>query len=210
MIPSPDLSNTPDKDLVAWALLGREEGRRGLVERYGPAVFRRINELVRDPDLAEDLMQETFLKAFRSLHHYDPERRFAAWILRIAYTKAIDHLRRKRLDTVPLPLNTPPPETQSALAAPVLGQVERRETKVKARQQALDEAVDRLPPTQRRCVRLRFYEHKTPKEIARLLDMPASTVRSHIHRGLENLEVMIELASLWWLYDSPSDPFYSP
>lgn len=210
MIPRPDLSNAPDKDLVAWALHGREEGFRGLVDRYGPAVFRRIDEIVHDQDVAEDLWMATFAKVFGSLHRHQPDRRLSAWIGRIAYNTAIDYVRRQKHNTERLTQDTPPPEIQRALAAPVTGRAERKEARRVASTQALNQAIERLTPNQRQCITLRFFEGKTPNEIAALLGMPAGTVKTHIHRGLNGLQNQLDPGDIWWLYDSPSDPFYSP
>jgi RNA polymerase sigma-70 factor, ECF subfamily len=58
--------------------------------------------MVRDRALAEDLTQETFVKAYRNLAAYDPERKFSSWLFKIAHNATIDHLRRRDLDTVPL------------------------------------------------------------------------------------------------------------
>jgi RNA polymerase sigma-70 factor (ECF subfamily) len=210
MIPPPDLPTTPDKDLVAWALEGREDGRRGLMERYGPAVYHCALKIVRDPDIAKDIMQETFITAFRALDGHDPKRKFSAWILRIATNKAIDHRRRKRLDTVSLPLNTPPPGIQDAFRAPVARRAQRQEEKLNERARVLEDAIDQLPVKQARCIRLRFYENQTPKQIARRLRIPVGTVKTHIHRGLNNLQETLDPGDLWWLHSDSSGPFYTP
>ena len=209
----PDLSGASDQEVVALARQGCEEGYREPVRRYTPSVYNRIHDLVRDHDLAEDLTQDTFVKALAALDRHDPNRRFSAWIARIAFNTAIDHFRCKRLDTLPLsntPETTPPPGTFRAPAAPARGRTERREAKQKACSRALKRAIRQLPRDQRRCVRLRFFEQRSHDEIAQLLRLPPGTVKTHIHRAMNNLELMLDPHAASWLADSPTDPFYTP
>ena len=90
-------STHDDRRLVEQALAGSERAYHDLVKRYERPVFSVILRMVRDRALAEDLAQETFLKAFRSLASYDRSRKLSSWLFTIAHNAAIDHLRRKRL-----------------------------------------------------------------------------------------------------------------
>ena len=69
---------------MTWAREGDEDAYREMLRRYGPPVFDLIYRMVGQRELAEDLAQETFVKAFRALDHNGPERKPSAWILRIA------------------------------------------------------------------------------------------------------------------------------
>ena len=84
-----------DDRLVRDALAGQQDAYAGLLQRYERLVFSLIMRLVRDPGVAEELAQETFLKAFRRLDTFDRQRGFSAWLLRIAHNTAIDALRRR-------------------------------------------------------------------------------------------------------------------
>src|SRR5712692_7931349 len=79
-----------DAELVHGALAGSERAYRDLVRRYERPVFAVIVRIIRDPSRAEELAQDTFVKAFRALHTYDPRRGFSAWMLAIAHHAAID------------------------------------------------------------------------------------------------------------------------
>ena len=72
------LSAASDHDVVAWAREGDEDAYREMVRRYGPPVFDLIYRMVGIRELAEDLTQETFVKAFRALDGNDPERKPSA------------------------------------------------------------------------------------------------------------------------------------
>ena len=108
MSPPPKLADASDERVVAWALEGREEAYGELMRRYQSPIRTAILRLVRDPDAAEDLTQETFVKAFKALASHRPESSLSAWIFKIANNVALTHAKRerrlnkKRVDTVPL------------------------------------------------------------------------------------------------------------
>src|SRR5438034_3965834 len=97
-----DLANLPDADVVALAQRGREPAYRELIRRYERPIFSLIYRMVRDRELAEDLAQEAFVKALNAIESYRPEFKFSSWIFKIANNAAIDHLRRRELDTLSL------------------------------------------------------------------------------------------------------------
>ena len=91
-----------DQEVVARAREGREPAYRELIRRYERPVFSLIFRMVRDRELAEDLTQETFVKALNAVESYRPEFKFSSWIFKIANNAAIDHLRRRELQTLSL------------------------------------------------------------------------------------------------------------
>lgn len=111
-------SDAPDHELVQSAADGDQQAFNELHRRHSPAVRRAIEHLVHDPDLADDLTQDTFLKAFKKLGKFRPDARFAPWILKIANRVALDHLKREKrlkrkgLDTVAL---DPTPDRKSVV-----------------------------------------------------------------------------------------------
>src|ERR1041384_1181263 len=88
-----------DDDLVGGALSGSERAFQELVRRYERPVFSVILRVIRDPSRAEELAQDTFVKAFLRLETYQPERKFSTWLLTIAHHVAIDEVRRGSLRT---------------------------------------------------------------------------------------------------------------
>src|SRR5207244_12964195 len=99
-IPVLDLANLPDADVVALAQQGREPAYRELIRRYERPVFSLVYRMVRDRELAEDLTQDTFVKVLTHIEKYRAEFKFSSWLFKIANNVAIDHLRRRQLDTV--------------------------------------------------------------------------------------------------------------
>src|ERR1051326_7067261 len=91
-----------DEEVVGGALSGSERAFQELVRRYERPVFSVILRVIRDPSRAEELAQDSFVKAFLRLDTYQPERKFSTWLLTIAHHVAIDEVRRGSLRTSPL------------------------------------------------------------------------------------------------------------
>src|ERR1044071_2232985 len=100
MPPALDLLNLPDADVVALAQKGRDSAFRELIRRYERPVFSLIYRMVRDRELAEDLAQDTFIKVLNHIDRYRPEFKLSSWLFKIANNVAIDHLRKRQLDTI--------------------------------------------------------------------------------------------------------------
>ena len=100
MAPPLDLPNLPDADVVALAQKGRETAFRELIRRYERPVFSLIYRMVRDSSAAEDLAQDAFIKVLNHIDKYRPEFKFSSWLFKIANNIAIDHLRRRSIDTI--------------------------------------------------------------------------------------------------------------
>ena len=100
MAPILDLANLPDADVVTLAQHGRDSAFRELVRRYERPVFSLIFRMVRDRETAEDLAQDTFIKVLNHIDRYRPEFKFSSWLFKIANNVAIDHLRKRHLDTI--------------------------------------------------------------------------------------------------------------
>jgi len=97
-----DLRSKTDQDVVALAKQGNELAYRELIRRYERPVFSLIYRMVRNRELAEDLSQETFIKVLNAVQSYRPEFKFSSWVFKIANNAAIDHLRRRELDSLSL------------------------------------------------------------------------------------------------------------
>ena len=115
----------------ALARAGREAAYRELIRRYERPIFALLFRMVRDRELAEDLSQETFIKALNAIESYRPEFKFSSWIFKIANNAAIDHLRRRELDTLSLD-GSPHAETPEAMQATALQIGARQESPLDA------------------------------------------------------------------------------
>jgi RNA polymerase sigma-70 factor (ECF subfamily) len=172
-----------DIDFVKLALSGSQDAYGDLLTRYQRPVLSLVRRMVADVALAEDLAQEVFLKAFRSLHTFDQSRKFSSWLFKIAHNTAIDHLRRRQLDTVPL--ETPNPDQLDLVS--VLPDSGSESPEEKAQRQdlaaAIEAAVASLRPEYREVVALRYQEGLPYDEIAEIADLPLGTVKTHLFRA---------------------------
>jgi RNA polymerase sigma-70 factor, ECF subfamily len=165
--------------LVAQALAGSQSAVAHIVNRYQRPIIRLISRMVGDPALAEDLAQETFVKAFRNLSAFDTTRRLSSWLFRIAHNTTLDALRQKRPATVPLDDASADSDQPAVVTS---DPVEQR-----ALRAALDAAMAELRPDYRAAVALRYEEGLSFEEIGQILRIPEATARSHVHRARKAL-----------------------
>jgi RNA polymerase sigma-70 factor (ECF subfamily) len=186
--PAREVADPEGAQLAAAAAAGSQEAFRTLVQRHQDRVFRLIVRMVRDAAVAEDLTQETFLKAFRALRGYDPRWKLASWLLKIAHNATIDHLRRQRLDTRALESSVEEdgPGPLDRVADSSEPDPEQRSRGL-ALARDLQAAVDRLEPAYRELVLLRFQEGLAYQEIAEITGLPLGTVKVRLHRGRKRL-----------------------
>lgn len=198
MPPSLDLQNLPDADVVALAQEGRELAYRELIRRYERPVFSLVFRMVRDRALAEDLSQETFIKVLNNIDKYVPEFKFSSWLFKIANNLAIDHLRRRRIQTVSMD-GAPDATTASQIEATSFelashGESALDELEAKELGSAIERAIAALRPEYRSCIMLRHVEGRSYEEIAATLDLPLGTVKTYIHRARHELRKALEEA----------------
>ncbi len=190
------LTGASDQQVVAWAKEGHEAAFRELVRRYERPVFSLIYRMVRDRALTEDLAQETFVKVLNGIKTYRPEFKFSSWIFKVANNVAIDHLRRRSLDTLSLdgsPNATTPEERQAtALQLGSGGETPLDEVQNRELGTAIERAIARLRPAYRSCILLRHVEGHSYEEIAQILDLPLGTVKTYIHRARNELREYLE------------------
>jgi RNA polymerase sigma-70 factor (ECF subfamily) len=196
MPPHLELANLPDADVVALAQQGRDAAFRELIRRYERPVFSLIFRMVRDRETAEDLAQDTFIKVLNHIDKYSPEFKLSSWLFKIANNVAIDHLRKRRLDTVSMD-GSPHATTASEIDATsfdvslheesALEEIESKELGT-----AIERAIARLRPEYRSCIMLRHVEGRSYEEIAATLDLPLGTVKTYIHRARHELRRALE------------------
>lgn len=191
MAPPLDLASLPDADVVALAQQGREMAYRELVRRYERPVFSLVYRMVRDRETAEDLAQDTFVKVLNNVERYRPEFKFSSWLFKIANNVAIDHLRKRQLDTISTD-GSRHATTASEVEATSFDVVEPGQNALEQLTSqelgtAIERAVGRLRPMYRSCILLRHVEGRSYEEIAQTLDLPLGTVKTYIHRARHEL-----------------------
>lgn len=191
MTPSLHLTNLPDADIAALAKQGRESAFRELVRRYERPVFSLIYRMVRDREIAEDLAQDTFIKVLNNIDRYRPEFKLSSWLFKIANNVAIDHLRKRQLETVSME-GSPHASTAAEVEATsfeIAADQESPLDEMEARElgSSIERAIAGLRPEYRSCIMLRHVEGRSYEEIAAILDLPLGTVKTYIHRARHEL-----------------------
>jgi RNA polymerase sigma-70 factor (ECF subfamily) len=183
--------------LVERARSGDREAFGDLVLLYQDAVYRIVRRTSQvDPSFAEDLAQETFLRAFRALDSFRGECSFAHWLFRIATNLTINRVTTvaARAERRAVSLDAPPTvrDGEERLDPADCGQPapEARMERVELRN-ALDQALSRIPEEFRAAVVLRDVEGLDYDAIAEVLKVPIGTVRSRLHRGREALRDVV-------------------
>jgi RNA polymerase sigma-70 factor (ECF subfamily) len=171
-----------DEKLVELALDGDESAYGTLVIRYQRRLTAFLGQLVGDIELARELSQEAFIRAWSALERFDPRYRFSTWLFRIAHNLGIDQLRRRRLKTVSLYRTDADGDELEVVVQDInkdpLGHLENR-----ALSDELRQVIDDLRPEYRELVLLRHFGGLSYQEIAEFKDMPLGTVKNKLFRA---------------------------
>lgn len=174
-----------DRALVSSVLAGDKDIFRVLVEREQVAVYRTCLRILGRTHDAEDVAQESFVMAFRSLGSYRGEGPLGGWLMRIAIRQAYRRLGQRR-EAAEL-------QPDMALGAP--GSDPLAITLAGERQRAVRLAVAALGEPYREVVAMRFFSEMSLDEIAASTRRPLNTVKTHLRRGLERLRPIVALES---------------
>ncbi len=185
-----NLTKMNDQELLKAYSAGREEAVSILIERHRKRIYDYIRMMVKDPDLADDLFQETSIKVLKSLRQerYIDNGRFVAWVMRIAHNQIIDYFRRQKQQNQISNeeagydlLNNRKFSDPTVEDRLVLGQIH----------EDLRRLVDELPPEQREVVLMRHYNDMSFKDIAEQTGVSINTALGRMRYALINLRKMI-------------------
>ncbi|MDM3871170.1 sigma-70 family RNA polymerase sigma factor [Porticoccus sp. W117] len=168
-----------DRTLIARVLTANDQrAYRELVNRYQSQLRYSLRQLTGwDEALADDLAQETFIKAFANLSSFRGDANFYTWLYRIAYRQFASYYRSRK-PTEPLSENEDDHE----------GHTPAGETDL---HRDISRALAQLPPEQAMALHLHLQREHTHQEISQIMDSPLGTVKSHIQRGREKLKVLL-------------------
>ncbi len=176
-----------DFRLVDMAVGGDDKAYAKLLQRYRRPVYHVILKMVRNVDDAEDLMMESFSKAFRSLHRFKKDFTFSTWLFRIATNNTIDFIRRKKINTLSIE-NTYTDDDGGSISIDIedKGNLNPQEEFIGLqKEQIMQEVVNMLPPKYQKLVRLRYFHELSYEEIAAEIEAPLGTVKAQLHRARE-------------------------
>jgi RNA polymerase sigma-70 factor (ECF subfamily) len=193
--PRAELDGDSDESLVELARLGGENAIRTLIKRNNQRLFRVARSVLRDDFEAEDVVQETYLKAFTKLATFRGDSRFSTWLTRIALNEAIGRKRRARptadvaeLDAVAFANGGSFPIAPLSLT-PLAADNEVMRMEIR---NVLECAIDDLPEGFRIVFMLRSIEGMSVEETGNLLSLNSNTVKTRLHRAHRLLRTAIE------------------
>jgi RNA polymerase sigma-70 factor, ECF subfamily len=176
-----DVNSPSDAEVVARVRGGDEEAYRVLVRRYQDVLYRHAVRMTSSPDVATDLVQSSFIKAYRHIHRCDPAR-FGGWIFRIVSNRTKDYLRsRGRRD---VSLEDAPVQQGEDDPAQDLDRKELRGV--------IERSLAQLPDEQREAFVLKHVEGRSYEEMSGLLDASVPALKMRVHRAREALRALMQ------------------
>jgi RNA polymerase sigma-70 factor (ECF subfamily) len=186
-----------ERDLIARAERREEAAIRAIIQANNRRLFRIARSIVRDDGEAEDVLQEAYLKAFRSLAQFRQEARLATWLTRIVLNEAMQR-RRRRTETPVADTAYPAGRTAKVIpfphSDPLSGQPAIDPERAMAQSeicQLLERAIDDLPDDFRTILIARTLEGLSIEETAEMLDLNPATVKTRLHRARELLRASL-------------------
>ena len=177
-----------DSKLVEMVQRGDQEAFNLLVLKYQHRVLKLVNRYVRDPSEAEDIAQETFIKAYKALPRFRGDSAFYTWLYRIAANTAKNVLVSSRRRMVDYNLDMQDPEDYVAQSLLKDGDTPEGILLTEEIRKTVTDTMQQLPDDLREAITLRELEGLSYEEIAEVMDCPVGTVRSRIFRAREAID----------------------
>jgi RNA polymerase sigma-70 factor (ECF subfamily) len=179
-----------DPELVRRLKNREPQAMAELYDRYGRLTYALIFRIVRNGAVAEDLVQETFLRVWNRVHAFDQERgSFGPWILAVARNRAIDYLRSADGRVMQSPFEL------EKMEEPALFSDFERDILNIDRTRMLREAFQKLTPNQRIVIELAYYEGLSQTEMADRMKQPLGTVKTWVRSALKTLREQLGQAA---------------
>ncbi len=184
-----DDTRSPDRELVDAVLAHRSGAFERLVRNHQGLCWHIIQRMVRNPEDARELCQDTFLRVHQCLHQFRYESALKSWIGRIAYTTALRHLQHKRI-----PLVEPSATGDDDLLIDNIGDGFDLETACADAEAVhhLHAAIEALSPLPRMLLTLYYLDETSIPEIARITGLAGGTIKSHLFRSRLRLRGILE------------------
>ncbi|GAB4271369.1 MAG: RNA polymerase sigma factor RpoE [Methylomicrobium sp.] len=177
-----------DQDLVLRVQQGDKSAFDLLVVKYQYKIVQLVNRYVKDPSEAQDVAQETFIKAYRAIGHFRGDSAFYTWLYRIAINTAKNYLvaRSRRSSDYEIDID----DAEQVQNVPELKGMDTPEQQLLNEEilETIRTAIENLPEEMRIAITLREFEGMSYEEIAETMDCPIGTVRSRIFRAREAID----------------------
>jgi len=175
-----------DEEIVAEVLRGERQAYAKIIDAYKVPIFNLALRMTGRHEDADDLTQETFIRAYQKLHQYDRERKFFTWLYTIGINLIRNHLKKKERNDVSRPADCLRPE--SPLQGDDGGEGDLLS---EDRMKKLEENMRKLPVEMREAIILKYQQDLTFEEIADITGDSMSAVKMRVYRGLERLKSLM-------------------
>lgn len=176
-----------DTEIISRVLKGEQQLFAGLVERYQNYVFTLVLRFTDNREDAEELSQDIFVKAYRSLADFRGESKFSTWLYTIVRTSCITFLRKKKLDTTSIDNEKTFIQLENRESSFKANQIE-----AKSRQAMVNEAIALLSPDDAQIITLFYKGEQTLEEIGHIVGAEPNTVKVKLHRARQRLKDKME------------------
>jgi RNA polymerase sigma-70 factor (ECF subfamily) len=180
-------SKLSDIELIDQVLAGNQAAYADLVKRYQRFVFTLAMRFAKRREDAEEIAQDCFIKAYRSLGSFQRQSKFSTWLYSIVYTTAMTFLRKKRVDTDSIDDETTYIQVESQSSAYDVNNAENR-----SRSFYLNQAIEQLLPDDATIITLFYKGEQSLEEIGQALGMEANTVKVKLFRARQRLKEKLE------------------
>ena len=180
-----------DLKIIESCLLGNTQIFSRLIDNYKNMVYDLAYRMSNNSHEAEDISQETFLRAYQSLAHFNPSYKFSTWLYQITLNIIRDRFKKKELNYVSLDA---PIETDDSKYYPQPTDLTNNPEQIIARQedaQAIQQAINSLPLKYREVIVLRHLQDLSYIEISNILKLPSGTVKIRLYRAREQLRKIL-------------------
>ncbi|MCS6807457.1 MAG: sigma-70 family RNA polymerase sigma factor [Bacteroidota bacterium] len=177
-------SRNDDAELIRRAAQGEQSAFKLLEKKYRASITSLIRRMMAShPNDVDDLVQETFIKAFQALKNFNNEYAFSTWLYKIASNHCIDFLRKKRLKT--FSIDQPIETKEGTIEYEIYDDSTRPDSELHSRERTalIRQAIDELPEKYRVVIQMRHEEDMDYQEIANRLGIPLGTVKAHLFRA---------------------------
>jgi len=185
----PTADHDDEGALIARSRAGDQSAFAQLVTKHSARVYGTLRRLGLDPQEADEVAQEVFLRAWRGLARFEERSRFSTWLYRIAFNEAKRRLARRR----PAAVDSPPGDDDAIAALPdTIGEGPQARTLAREFEQMLEQALAELPADLRAAVVLRDLEGLSTEEAAAVAGVRQAAFKSRLHRGRMQLRALLE------------------
>ncbi len=182
IIPSyEEMNHQPDQYYINQVLEGHTNVFSVLIERYQSLVYTVVYRMIKNREQAEEVAQDTFIKAYESLEKYRGDAKFSTWLYTIAYRKSLDAIKSgKRMITSEIieEIN----EGEIEMVGDALSYLQNKE-----RKQIISDSILKLPEDEAAIITLYYFEEKSVKEIVEIIGLTADNVKIKLYRSRKKL-----------------------